>query len=130
MAYTESQLGTQLSGILRRQNALVIPQVPTKYGCGGVPDWYICHNYWRGWLEKKAWNGKLSVSQQQMIGMLTERGDKVAVVRFLSGIGIKEASEIEVSFKFVKNADGSFAYERMTVAASLLLRTLQSEYGR
>jgi len=47
-----------------------------------LPDRYVCHNKFRGWLEMKKDNGRLRTGQRILMEKLVERGDTVLLVRY------------------------------------------------
>ena len=81
---TETYLRSKMSGLFRRQNALVIPYVPSKYTPFGVPDLYIAHPYYLGWIEAKRKGETPDVHQIEMAGWLAKNGAPVAFVTFLT----------------------------------------------
>ena len=47
-----------------------------------LPDRYICHSKFRGWVEFKAEKGKLMMGQKLMLKALDDRGDTAVVCRW------------------------------------------------
>ena len=83
----EGQLGSKLAAHLRDRNAMVIPQVVAKHGAvaysqRGVSDKYVCHTYWRGWMELKRHGETMTQEQLDFIKMVVERGDNACCVTF------------------------------------------------
>lgn len=83
---TESQLTTKLGELLRRQNALVIPQIAGQYSLIGVPDRLVIHRLWRGWIECKGKYTKITQAQLDFHDMLKRRGEQVAIVRYADSV--------------------------------------------
>lgn len=59
---------TMVGGNVRQQN--------------GLPDRYVCHPKFRGWLEFKKDDSKLSSTQRLLTQRLRDRGDVCLVVRY------------------------------------------------
>lgn len=70
---------------LRRQNAIILPQVPTKYSAPGVPDVLCVHRYYRGFIEAKVEPYKPSHLQLDMAKILHLRGMPVVFLYFGAG---------------------------------------------
>jgi hypothetical protein len=120
----EGQLSAALARIMRSQNAIVIPQVATKYGMLGVADKYICHRYWRGWMEFKVAPEVLRQDQTDFAKLVIERGDNYALVTFLDRQPLKENTQLQVT-QFWPD----FTPYYHNIQASDLLRALASIVG-
>jgi len=70
---------------LTRVNAYCVPIVASGMQQSGLPDRYVCHHKFRGWLEFKKGDGRLSEAQRLTIKSLQERGDVAFVVRAYRG---------------------------------------------
>ena len=68
---------------LEHVNAVTIAIVANTMGRSGLPDRYVCHRRFRGWLEFKKNDARLSVAQRLTLDELAERGDTVMVVRIV-----------------------------------------------
>jgi len=94
----EGELSATLATILRQQNAVVIPQVAGKLTHVGCADKYICHRYWRGWLEFKVLGGHVwTPAQQDFCRLVVERGDNYALVTFPNRDALREYTQIHVA---------------------------------
>jgi len=80
----ESAFTRWFCDILTKHNAKVIAFVGSTMQRSGLPDRYICHNKFRGWVEFKKDKGKLTVGQRLFMQGLQDRGDNCGVVRYLS----------------------------------------------
>jgi len=74
---------------LERVNTLILPMVAGAMSVAGVPDRYICHRKFRGWLEiksdigKTGTSGRVSKIQWNMMRQLEARGENVFIGRIL-----------------------------------------------
>jgi len=66
---------------LEAASAETIPMVGSTMGKNGLPDRYVCHTRFRGWLEFKRDNGRLTTLQRLQMEKLSARGDTCLVVR-------------------------------------------------
>ncbi len=69
---------------LEKVNAATVAFVGSSMQKASIPDRYVCHRYFRGWLEFKKDRGKVKPAQQVFMNRFTERGETCLVVRFLS----------------------------------------------
>ena len=60
----------------------VDPLVWQAYSPKGLPDRYVCHRLWRGWIETKFKSGQLMKHQQQFLEQLMTRGENAFVIRY------------------------------------------------
>ena len=88
---SESELTRALCKDLERMNALVFSVVGNRMQRPGLPDRYVAHRRWQGWLEFKASRGKLTEAQRITLRELNSRGVNTYVVRF----GGLHSSQIE-----------------------------------
>lgn len=79
----ECELTRWLCAELERANAVTIALVGHEMQRAGLPDRYVCHSSWRGWVEFKRNDGAVSAAQRVVLQRLLDRGDHVLVGRFL-----------------------------------------------
>lgn len=77
---------------------MLIPQVAGQYSWAGIPDRYLSHSRWRGWIELKAVAGVLSKAQKDMHKMMRERGEQVAIVWFTKDDELTENTALKVEY--------------------------------
>jgi spore maturation protein CgeB len=77
----ENKFSRDLVKGLRNMNALVYPITGSKYQVKGVPDLYVCHSKYIGWLELKVKEHKCESDQKYHIRELRKRGANAFVVR-------------------------------------------------
>lgn len=82
---------------LRHVNAVVTAFVASEMQAAGIPDRYVCHRSWRGWVEVKKDTGQPSALQRKFLRDHAERGDNAVVLRL-------DTREARVR---VEDADGS-----------------------
>lgn len=82
---SESEFNRWFCKQLEAVNAEVVAFVGSKMQRSGVPDRYVCHVKFRGWLEMKRNNKKLRTNQRILTTRLNERGDVCLVVRHREG---------------------------------------------
>ena len=80
----ESEFNRWWSRCLRAAGAKVVAIVGTGVQEPGLPDRYVCHRRWRGWIEGKKDGGKLSTAQVIFLREMTQRGENVVVCHLLS----------------------------------------------
>jgi hypothetical protein len=78
----ENEWSAVLVPQMRRCNALVLNVHGEQYQQPGWPDLYVCHRFYRGWIELKGQTTYLESHQRAMIRKLKERGDAVYVARY------------------------------------------------
>lgn len=78
----ESEFTRWFCDRLRAVNAEVVAFVGSTMQKSGVPDRYVCHTKFRGWLEMKRNNKRLRTNQRILMTRLNERGDVSLVVRY------------------------------------------------
>lgn len=101
---SESTIRSKLSTQLRKQNAVVIPQMATKYGLPGVPDIFVSHRWWSGFIESKKIGEKLRGEQVDVIKMLVQTGTKCALVEFVDDSCSASARLRVVSFTAIRSS--------------------------
>jgi hypothetical protein len=116
----EGQLGTCLSRVLRNQNAIIIPMIAGMHGMTGVADKYFCHRYWRGWVELKAADQRLTQAQIDFVRLVVERGDNAAAIMF---VGDKWPCRMAVTV--FKLFDGIVYQTTLLADAEELLKLMQ-----
>ena len=79
---SESKFTRWFCDQLRAVNTEVIAFVGSKMQKSGVPDRYVCHKSFRGWLEMKRNDKKLRTNQRILMTRLNERYDVCLVVRY------------------------------------------------
>ena len=79
---SESEFTRWFCDQLRAVNAEVITFVGSKMQQSGIPDRYVCHKLFRGWLEMKKNNAKLRTNQRILMTRLNKRDDVCLVVRY------------------------------------------------
>jgi len=93
----ESKWTRKVCEDLKRQNAKVVAFVGQIMQESGIPDRYVCHRLWQGFLEFKGIKTKLQLHQEIFIREISARGGNAYVVRFP---GIVEDSRGIVLGKF------------------------------
>lgn len=83
---------------LERVNGMIIPYVASMRNMPGVPDRYLVHKHWSGWLEFKGVHTKLQLNQKLVMRKMRERGCPAFVVR---EPGVVETEEGEILGEFV-----------------------------
>ena len=68
-------------GELAKVNALTIALVGHEMQVTGLPDRYVCHRGFRGWLEFKRNDRGVTAAQRVVLQGLLDRGDCAMVVR-------------------------------------------------
>ena len=67
---------------LENCGAFIVPYVASKYNRSGVPDRFITHRLWNGWVEFKDKNTRLTDLQRWTLKQLRYRGCNAVVMRF------------------------------------------------
>ena len=80
----ESAFTRWFCDLIESHNGVTIAFVGSTRQGSSLPDRYICHKDFRGWIEFKKDKGKLSVGQRLLLTGLKARGDTCGVVRYLS----------------------------------------------
>ncbi len=73
---------------LENCGAFVIPYVASKYNRPGVPDRFVTHRLWHGWVEFKDIETKITNLQDWTIKQLRYRGCNAVILRFPNTIKI------------------------------------------
>lgn len=67
---------------LEAQGAATYPAVASKYSPPGWPDRSVQHPMWGGWLEFKAWDGRVKPEQVTQIRRIKAAAGQAYVARF------------------------------------------------
>jgi len=78
---TESDFQGKLVHSLRNCNAIVLAFAGSKFQIPGIPDTYVAHSKWVGWIEFKGAKTKIDIKQTQLIKMLKYREVSAFIVR-------------------------------------------------
>lgn len=82
---------------LEQHNAIVFALVGSEMQTVGIPDRYICHSRWQGWLEFKGVNTVLSTIQRKRINDLNARQPGLAyVIRYPGNIESSNGIQLAV----------------------------------
>ena len=84
---SECELTRWLCTELEHVGATTIALVGHEMQRAGLPDRYVCHRSWRGWVEFKRNDGSVKTGQRVMLQRLLDLGDHVLVGRFLPEAG-------------------------------------------
>lgn len=76
----EAAVVRRLKRTLESEGALVIKYRPGNGQRAGVPDLYVAHPEWHGWIEAKSGRGRVTDIQRAVMEMLEARGVPVCVV--------------------------------------------------
>jgi len=76
----ESDYTAKLSAALKQCDAVVIPLVAGMRGISGMPDRFICHRIWAGFLECKGEHTKITSLQVYLHAMLNEQQPGICYV--------------------------------------------------
>jgi len=91
----ESAFTRWFCDLIETYNAKVVAFVGSTRQGSSLPDRYICHKNFRGWIEFKKDKGKSSVGQRLFLARLKERGDTCGVVRYLSKEDVVQFENID-----------------------------------
>ena len=83
--YAESAFTEWFCRCVERVNGYTLAFVGHTMQTSGIPDRYICHKNWRGWVEFKRDERVVRTNQRVVMQSLLDRGDHVLVVRALDG---------------------------------------------
>ncbi len=64
-------------------NALVYSFAGSMFSHAGMPDWFVAHRIWTGWIEWKYSHGVLSTVQKRNNEKLRARGVNACVIRYI-----------------------------------------------
>lgn len=78
----ESKWTREVCKELEELGAKVVAFVAQKMQEPGIPDRYICHRFWRGFLEFKGATTRLQTNQRMFISAINLRGGNAFVVRY------------------------------------------------
>lgn len=95
---------------LQAVNALTIAFVGSTMQVGGIPDRYICHRDFHGWIEFKKDRRKVTTAQRIFIQDVNIREGNALVVRYdsrndLIRFGVDTTCEIDYLFKMKTDVD-------------------------
>lgn len=76
----EKDFQRKLIDFLKKRNAFVFNFIGNVFQ-SGVPDLFVAHRYWSGWLELKT-TSKLTEQQKHNLTELRRRGQNAYVVRY------------------------------------------------
>lgn len=76
----EKDFQRKLIDFLKQRNAFVFNFIGNVFQ-SGVPDLFVAHRYWSGWLELKT-TSKLTEQQRHNLTELRRRGQNAYVVRY------------------------------------------------
>jgi len=82
---TECELTRRLCGRLAAEGVVVLPYVAGAMCPAGVPDRWVCHPDFEGWVEFKRPGERPRPIQEHVIGRLRAAGAKVAVIEISPG---------------------------------------------
>ena len=86
---SESTMTRALTKRLRESGVVVLACVGGGRQGAGWPDRYVAHPWWRGWVEFKLGNGRLTALQRIMLERLRRVGVSVAVARWHASGGMQ-----------------------------------------
>lgn len=111
----EAGMRSILTAHYRQRNALVCPNVPTKYSMSSVPDVHVVHPWWYGYIETKV-GTDLSPGQHQFLMKCWDMAYPAVCLRFLDTTDRTEDTPVRISW--YPNLDEAIAVE-CTVRESL-----------
>jgi len=76
----ESKFTKEVCSKMKNCGATIVPYVGNYRQQNGVPDRYVCHQLWQGWLEFKTTKGRLSTAQKIFIQRMNLSRKGVAFV--------------------------------------------------
>lgn len=80
-------------------NALIFAFVGSAYCASGIPDWFLAHRIWTGWIEHKMPYGKISPSQRAQLIKLKHRGVKAYVlIHEPNGYALRDHDNYPIGF--------------------------------
>ena len=107
----EAQAKRKLNVLLTKEdcNALIFASAGSMYSGLGIPDWFLAHHIWQGWIEHKFNNGRITPGQKTNILKLMHRGVKAVILRhnYVEG-NAPSIDLITVEYKLLS----TFIYER------------------
>ena len=80
---SESEISQKLCNSLRQLGAVVFKIHGHAMQQPGIPDFYLSHPLWQGWIETKGPMTKLTPLQVTFLRKLRKTGSNVCVLRFL-----------------------------------------------
>ncbi len=116
----ESNFTKEVCHILKSQGAMIVSLVGGRLQRPGLPDRYVTHPQWQGFLEFKVGRNRCTVLQKQVLRELNAHGSNALVVH--GGILWKDSKELTVQ------DENGLVLQRIHVRG--LLRTLvEFSYG-
>ena len=119
--------------LLESVNTKVLPIVGGQMQPAGIPDRYVCHSRFRGWLEFKRLDRRLELLQKKFAEDFNQRGDTVLIVRLAQNemilyedsegkaLVVRDRVTIEVKARHDKAAAGRMLLDDLVRAKSRLL---------
>jgi len=102
---TEAPYTSRMKRRLEAEGALVIKYRPGNGQRAGVPDCYVAHPEWRGWIEVKWGRGRLRPVQRSVCEMLQARGVSVLVLRgpdhIIEDLDGNELARLDLTFPLI-----------------------------
>ena len=117
---TEHDFTRWIGEILKKVNAKVYPIVGHERQPPGLPDRYIVHRRWSGWLEMKRGQGGVRTDQRVVMKDFLTRGVTAFIVRWmgskvlLQNVITHDISELDMPFDGKTFIDALIAYEKLT----------------
>ena len=90
----ESEFQAKIVKFLRQRDALVFNFSGSKFQ-SGIPDLYINHLYWEGWMELKMPNGALTAQQKHNLLELRRHGAKAYLIRLMPSSWVRLSDPTE-----------------------------------
>jgi len=91
---SESSFSRWLCGQLEAAGAETQAFVGSATQGAGIPDRYVCHREFRGWLEMKKDDRRVTLAQRTFLRRFAKRGDVCLVVRY-RGAEVMETEDAE-----------------------------------
>lgn len=106
---SEKSFQTAIVKFLRQRDALVFNFIGNVFQ-SGVPDLFVAHDYWTGWMELKVGTGKLTDQQRNNLTQLRQRNCKAYVVRLTKLGNVMLANPAEDWSEIFENFDGAWSW--------------------
>lgn len=84
----ESKFQTNLIGLLKKRNCRVVNFAGSRFMEKGIADLRVTHTQWKGWIELKVDDNKLTSEQDRFLKTHCERGDNCLAVWLESATGL------------------------------------------
>jgi hypothetical protein len=85
MATPEGKITAKLKKLWEGEDAFVFKVHGHVMQKSGMPDVYVCHPTWRGWIELKTENREVTLIQRLTVEKLRRAGDNACVARWKNG---------------------------------------------